>query len=302
MIKVFEVWTPDQAGKTLELNTSYYHDLLSFQVASQHVTFAKGVGLPGEVWQAESPVIFPDLSDPRRFVRAEAAIAAGLKAGLGIPLLENGKVKAVVVLLCSTGVLEIWRPNTTRSHLFLAEGIYHGWDTFGAASRNVTFAEGVGLPGQVWASKAPVIFDDLSDGETFIRHEAATAAGLTAGLGIPILNRDRLEAVVVLLSADTVPLSRVFEIWTPDVDGLTLTLEQGHYVQGEETIVADKFFLGEGLPGVVWQQKAPMIVQALSDPTSFIRTETAGQAQLSAGLGLPILADGKVKATIVILS
>jgi hypothetical protein len=307
MIKVFEIWTPTGRVKepVLELSASYYGDLESFKLASTNVTFAPGVGLPGRVWASKRPILIEDLSDQTRFVRAAAAVAAGLSVGLGIPLLDGDSVRAVVTLLCTGGVIEIWSPNADGTALTLRAGSYSNAAAFGAVSQGMSFASGEGLPGKVWATRAPLIFKDLATSATFSRKEAAHAAGLTVGLGIPIFHGDTVVDVVLLLSSQTLPFSKVFEIWSPNADKYELELNAGYYGElaafGEVSKVTT-FAQGTGLPGRVWAAQAPVILRALADPAEFLRAEAAALAGLVAGLGLPVLADGEIKATIIILS
>jgi len=307
MIKVFEIWTPTfRANKAvLELNASYYGDLESFKLASNAITFAPGVGLPGRVWASKRPILVPDLADPRNFVRAEAALAAGLTTGLGIPLLDGETVRAVVTLLCTDGVLEIWSPTAVGTALELRAGSYRGAEAFGVASQAITFASGEGLPGSVWANGAPVILPDLAMAATFARKEAAIAAGLVAGFDIAVFQGTTLVDVVILLSPQTLALSKVFEIWLPDTRPLVAELRRDYDDILEEWRLVNSvtsFTQVESSPGQNWPAQALMILQGLADPAAFMRTEAAVRAGLVAGLEIPMLADGKGKATVIRLS
>jgi PAS domain S-box-containing protein len=57
---------------------------------------------------------------------------------------------------------------------------------FEAATRNRTFARGVGMPGRVWAGGKPAWIPDLSADPNFPRAEPAGLAGLHSCLGFPI--------------------------------------------------------------------------------------------------------------------
>lgn len=48
------------------------------------------------------------------------------------------------------------------------------------------------------------------------RAEAAAAAGLRVGLGIPVLDKGTASCAVLLLSSERTPLARTFEVWLPD--------------------------------------------------------------------------------------
>lgn len=100
-----EVWMPRSDGSVIE------HSSIWQGSAPEHERFAglsmssslkPGVGVPGKVWQERRPVWICDLSvDGDDFVRANAAAEAGLKCALGVPVIENGNVLAVLVFLMS---------------------------------------------------------------------------------------------------------------------------------------------------------------------------------------------------------
>ncbi|MBV8844236.1 MAG: response regulator [Bryobacterales bacterium] len=57
---------------------------------------------------------------------------------------------------------------------------------FEAATRRLTFARGVGMPGRVWASAQPTWIPDVTADENFPRGLIAAGEGLRASLGFPI--------------------------------------------------------------------------------------------------------------------
>jgi signal transduction histidine kinase len=58
---------------------------------------------------------------------------------------------------------------------------------FAATSRASTFRPGVGLPGRVWASRAPVSIPDVGQDAEFLRAPIAAREGLHTAFGFPIL-------------------------------------------------------------------------------------------------------------------
>jgi diguanylate cyclase (GGDEF)-like protein/PAS domain S-box-containing protein len=60
------------------------------------MTFAPGAGLPGRVWASKKPVWVRDVTRDDNFLRADVAMEAGLKAGLGIPVIAGNEVIAVL--------------------------------------------------------------------------------------------------------------------------------------------------------------------------------------------------------------
>ncbi len=107
-----ELWHPGRAGK-LELAQGIYGNK-EFEEVSQATRFGVLEGLPSQTFDGAQPVLFETLTRARGFLRAEAAVKAGLVAGLGIPLLEHDSVTSALVLLTSKNTplaqsLEIWQ-------------------------------------------------------------------------------------------------------------------------------------------------------------------------------------------------
>jgi PAS domain S-box-containing protein len=97
-----EAWIPRPDGTVLEVSPAWFSassKLEQFRAASVQWTFPPGVGLPGRVWSTKQPEWIPDVSrEPEKiFLRMPLAIEAGLKAGLGVPILNDHQVLAVLV-------------------------------------------------------------------------------------------------------------------------------------------------------------------------------------------------------------
>lgn len=72
-----------------------------------------------------------------------------------------------------------------------------------AASLGRTFGPGEGLPGLVWASRAPVVMTDLWHDPRFPRAEAARADGILMGIAFPVMTGASVLAVCELFSRQT---------------------------------------------------------------------------------------------------
>lgn len=96
-----EAWIPRSNDTALECSPIWYgngNSLDQFRQFSEQLTFAPGIGLPGRVWLSKQPEWIQDVSvQPQSiFLRNEAALAAGLKAGLGIPVIAGERVLAIL--------------------------------------------------------------------------------------------------------------------------------------------------------------------------------------------------------------
>jgi len=97
-----EAWVPTVDGSVLECSPAWHSNskhLEPFRSLSEKLTFLPGVGLPGRVWVSQQPEWRRDVSaeSEQIYLRTQMAREAGLKAGLGIPLLTTNGVLAVLV-------------------------------------------------------------------------------------------------------------------------------------------------------------------------------------------------------------
>ena len=92
-------WVPNQDGTILDFVAAWYcgdGELKPFRAVSEAFRFKPGVGLPGRVWKSKQPSWIEDVINDPNFPRSAAAQTAGLKTGVGIPILSGGKVIAVL--------------------------------------------------------------------------------------------------------------------------------------------------------------------------------------------------------------
>ncbi|WP_008312640.1 EAL domain-containing protein [Leptolyngbya sp. PCC 6406] len=110
-----EVWLPVPQGDRLVHSGIWYTPisaLNSFGELSQTLSFARGEGLPGRVWASQEPEWITDVAaqPTSLFLRAEAALALNLGAGLGVPLKLDNQTLAVMVFFQG----EAWEPNADQ--------------------------------------------------------------------------------------------------------------------------------------------------------------------------------------------
>jgi PAS domain S-box-containing protein len=94
---------------------------------------------------------------------------------------------------------QAWVPSADNSRLECSPAWASrsdGLAPFRRISEGMTFRPGLGLPGRVWSTKQPLWIEDVTKDPNFPRAPAAREVGLAAGLGVPVLARDRVVAVV----------------------------------------------------------------------------------------------------------
>ncbi len=99
-----EAWTPNPDGSALELSPAWCGtgELLErFRKSTTKFRPKTGSGLIVRVWNSKKPEWIPDASVAPLSYRAEIAHEAGLKATLGVPIVANDQVQAVLVFFMS---------------------------------------------------------------------------------------------------------------------------------------------------------------------------------------------------------
>jgi adenylate cyclase len=113
-----EAWIPSSENKVLKSARGRYVSdprLSEFRQATWQLTFDRGVGLPGRVWQSQQPEWIEDVSiaSEKIFLRSETAASVGLKAAFAVPILADSEVLAILVfyrekaLSCQPRLLEL---------------------------------------------------------------------------------------------------------------------------------------------------------------------------------------------------
>jgi len=95
---VGQAWMPGETGR-LECVPAWYGNTAGFErfrKTSLEMKCMHGTGLPGRVWASKKPVWVNDVTCDGNFPRASAAMEAGLRAGLGIPVLAGDEMIAVL--------------------------------------------------------------------------------------------------------------------------------------------------------------------------------------------------------------
>ena len=214
-----ELWAGTRGRYELSLDQAWHPGLERFARISQYVNFPMGAGLPGLCWQSGNARIVADVATAKAFLRSSSAEGADgtnnrLSVGLGLPLLRDNALQAVLLLISSHAtplarVHEVWMEDPDRpGTLVRSQGTYGGNAGLAEASTGLTFRHGEhandggkGLPGRVWDAAAPSLLgglDAMADAG-FARADAARDAGVTWALAYPVVVNDSVRSVVLLM-------------------------------------------------------------------------------------------------------
>jgi len=94
-----QAWLPNSDLSHLECSPAWYTTINGadqFRAASEELKCKPGEGLPGRVWLSKQPAWTPDLGRETSLPRAAIASQMGIKAGVGIPVLADDQVVAVI--------------------------------------------------------------------------------------------------------------------------------------------------------------------------------------------------------------
>jgi PAS domain S-box-containing protein len=97
-----EAWVPRPDGVCLECSPAWYsktESLTAFRRQSETFSFSLGTGIPGRIWATKRPEWCSNVSiaTDDTYLRTQMALEVGLKAALGIPLMANDEVIAILV-------------------------------------------------------------------------------------------------------------------------------------------------------------------------------------------------------------
>jgi hypothetical protein len=189
-------------------------------------------------------------------------------------------------------VIEVWVPDRGRTLLELGAGLYGPYKTFREASELKRFFYNEGLPGKAWAGGKPVVLTNFDD-SYFRRVDAAKQIGLTAGIALPVFAGSFLLGVVVFLCGDEDEHAGAIEVWGRDADKTSeMTLLDGYFGTLKKFAAVSRdvhMTRGRGLPGKVWDTRMPLLIDDLGHSTAFLRADTAAEAGITTGLGIPCL-------------
>jgi len=196
---------------------------------------------------------------------------------------------------------EVWVPDgeLLRHH----SGSYGPHAEFARVSAMKTFRRGEGLPGAVWSTRRPEVWQEL--GSHFVRAEIAKASGIEAAVGFPIFKGSEIAAIVVLLCGERTRAGGCIEVWNTNPDLRLLEHAGGYYGKLEQFGKLSRllqFQSGTGLPGMAWERGLPQVIQHEGQSNAFIRASIARDYGIETGIAIPIFRGRDVAHVIVLLS
>jgi DNA-binding transcriptional ArsR family regulator len=197
-----ELWRNDPAqSPDMTLADAYYGTTAeAFEYIARHVSFRRGTGLPGIVWDTGMPMFIDDLGRGQRFLRAASATKVGINRGLAIPCANSGSETWVLAFLSALGSplarrIEVWLPDIGRTELHRVAGFCELLGKLPAGESERPIARGASVIGQTLVTGIPAISRHAGD-EPGELGASAKAAGLQVLLAMPLLRDGRLLAVI----------------------------------------------------------------------------------------------------------
>ena len=302
-IRATEVWLPSRDRLQLEHAGGWYGGAPQLARVSRNMVFGRGEGLPGRAWETAAPVVLHGF-EPATFRRTDAALADGLTCGIALPIFAGEYLLAVLVFFCSdqgeqAGAIEVWHTDPRRGpDMALRDGHYgRTAETFEYLSRHTQFRHGVGLPGQAWAARAPVLMPDLGRAAGFLRGDVAQRVGINRGMAMPCATPGPDLYVIAWLSALGTPLARRMEVWQPDAQTGTLVLQSGFCEQLgtlAPEVAPARLQRGQGSVGCCWMTGLPTLGQTVADEPG----PASAVPGLAAVLAFPVLDQGRFVAAV----
>jgi len=189
-----EVWHCDtQVSDDLKLMSGYFGALEHFEFVSKHMSFRRGIGLPGIVWDAGLPVLMNDLGKSHRFTRYQDAQDAGITTGLGIPIGDYESQIYVMTFLSAKNTpiarrIDIWRPNIDG--VTWLSGYADSGKTLNYQADDFFIAKGRGTIGKALLTGRPVLSAPTC------AKDAPINTDLSALIAIPVLQNGICRSVV----------------------------------------------------------------------------------------------------------
>ena len=195
-----ELWSNDQdKADKLTLVEGYYGSLKYLERVSRRMSFAKGEGLPGNVWDYNLPIIVTEPANSSIFLRRGSAENDGISMAFGLPCnFQHNELVLTFLSALDTPIakrFEIWVPERNHSYLFYHSGKCEMGEDLATLYQDKTILRGEGLVGEAWLSGCPQISRDLlNDGLLTDDH----LDRLEVAFILPLIEEGLLRSIVAL--------------------------------------------------------------------------------------------------------
>ena len=115
------IWEVDAAANVLRCRATWQQPGLpadELAAASRDMSFQRGQGLPGRIWATGQIQLVEEVGADANYLRAKAALAAGLHSALGFPIIGEGTVTGVI----DFSATEIQASDEQLKEMFMAIG------------------------------------------------------------------------------------------------------------------------------------------------------------------------------------
>ncbi|MEZ6128638.1 MAG: LuxR C-terminal-related transcriptional regulator [Planctomycetaceae bacterium] len=301
-VKGIEVWSPAEDGSVLTLRQSCYREAGMFQEASEKLTFHRGEGLPGRVWERRAPVFLRELITTE-FVRSSAAGAAGMTTAIGFPVFCNGDVRAVVLILLDgrhqmKAAFEWWRLDPGTANLRLAGGTFINCERLRRLSEFVQLPVGEGIAGIAAEHGRPYVGARFNDDPGAVRGVALAAEGLSSGVALPLTDSGAMTSdVFTMFNSEDTQMFSLLQAWKVNGRGLSLANE---YFDGVSSLAAQMAAVTATEVSIAGRAAAlgtPIVVDSGSAAQAVSRSVHIPAP--SFGIAIPTLVRGRVVAVTV---
>lgn len=311
-VKGIEVWVPSPDGSRLVLEQGCYRDAIAFRDASRDMTFQKGEGLPGHIWEIRAPSFLKELIT-NDFVRRSVAGEAGMTTAVGFPVFCQGEVQSIVLLLLDSrhqtkAVFENWKYDASAKALRLAGGTFINCEKLRRLSEFVLLPSGEGLPGVAFELSRPYAGSRFYEDGQAVRGVAFAAEQLISGVALPLTDavvvgqpEPEPADVFVLLNSESTPMFSMLQLWktVPDGSDIVLTSE---YTDGVPALSSQLSTISQstnrGIAATAFETGKPVVVGNGSAGESIVCSGNAS-TNPTIGLAVPTLIDGRVVAVTV---
>lgn len=301
-LKGIEIWEPESETQALQLRQSYYQDADEFQQASADIKFCRGEGLPGQIWQRQTPMFMRELIKTE-FLRTTEASIAGMTTALGFPIFRNEQIQSVVVLLLETkrdskATFESWRVDPSSQELRLISGTYINCEGLRRLSEFVHLPLGEGIPGVTASNARPYVSCHPAEDRNAIRGLAIEAQNLSTVIGLPLTDSGAaISDVFLCMNSRSEPVFSFIQTWKPINHELQLTAEIQNGAPSLHGQMARTLSTPGSLAARCRAEKRAIVTEETS-LTSIPRTPPL--TSLSMAIAIPTFVSGEVVSVLVL--